>query len=108
MEYLRSLYKRTGIKNGHVAVIMAALLLFLILFSVFYEALEADHECCGEDCPICAMLIQCENLIRTIGNGITALLCICAVFSYVYGHICKPFFEITPVTLVAQKVRMND
>ncbi len=53
-----------------VAGIMVFLMLFIMLFSTFFIAVEADHDCTGEDCPICTCIAQCENTLHQIGNGI--------------------------------------
>ena len=34
--------------------IMALMMLVVVLFSFFYIAVEAGHDCRGENCPICA------------------------------------------------------
>nr|MCR5719967.1 hypothetical protein [Lachnospiraceae bacterium] len=51
------------------AGIMGLMMLVIVLFSSFYIAAEADHDCCGEDCPICDCIHRCENTLRGIGDG---------------------------------------
>ncbi len=47
-----------------------AFLLGLQTFSAVTIATEADHHCCGEECPVCAELQQCvANMILT-GSGL--------------------------------------
>ncbi|MCR5746090.1 MAG: hypothetical protein K6G03_00095, partial [Lachnospiraceae bacterium] len=62
------------IKRAAVAV--AIIILTAVIFSVFYTALETKHECSGEDCPVCAFLLQCEILIRTVSSGFTGVICV--------------------------------
>ena len=57
-------------KHRIVAVLMAALVLFVMAFSLFVIAAEADHNCAGDDCPICAVIAVCENTVK----GLTAVM----------------------------------
>ena len=43
----------------------AVLLVFALLFSVFFIVSEADHNCIGEDCPICHQIQTCQKLLGT-------------------------------------------
>ena len=51
------------------AGILGMLILLIMLFSSIYIASEVNHECRGEDCPICVCIQQCENTLHSIGNG---------------------------------------
>ncbi len=90
------------------AGILGMLMLFVMLFSAFYIVAEADHDCAGNDCPICVCIQQCENTLHQLSNG-TALqaaviipvlfLLVSAVFS------AYAFLQETPVS---RKVRLNN
>ena len=90
------------------AGIMGLILLVIVLFSAFYIAAEADHDCCGGDCPICACIHQCENNLRVIGDG-TAVRSAAVV--PVIHILFAAAFVITAVshdTIVSRKVRLNN
>ena len=90
------------------AGIMGLMMLILVLFSAFYIATEADHDCCGEDCPICAYIHQCENTLRGIGDG-TAVRPV--IIAPVILFRLAAAFTITAVsrdTLISRKVRLNN
>ena len=53
-------------KAKQPAAMLALLLAFVMLFSVLYIAFEADHNCCGEDCAVCAQIHACEDLLRNL------------------------------------------
>lgn len=58
----------------------AVLLVFALLFSVFFIVSEADHNCIGEDCPICHQIQTCQKLLEQLSaahstSGIGAVLC---------------------------------
>ncbi len=90
------------------AGIMAAMMLAVVLLSVSFIASEADHDCCGDDCPICAGIQLCENTLEQIGSGAAGqaaaitpaiFLCISILLSVC---ICR---QETPVS---RKVRLNN
>lgn len=96
---------------GHkriAAGIMGILMLFIMLFSAFYIAAEADHDCTGEDCPICACIQQCENTLHQIGDGITSQAAVIIPFVFLLVSIFL-FASLFPQeTLVSRKVRLNN
>ena len=49
--------------KSRISVISAVLTAFLILFTPFFIALHADHECTGEDCPVCAVTVSFERIM---------------------------------------------
>ena len=84
------------------------MLLVIMLFSSFYIAVEADHDCTGEDCPICACIQQCENNLRGIGDGSAAQSS--AVIPVLLILFISALFvaEFSQETLVSRKVRQNN
>ena len=92
----------------HEAALLALVLAFVMLFSVLYIALEADHDCCGDDCVICAQLQVCGNLLKTL--LIAALLlpaarCLCAA---VRASSDENGCFVRPLTLTVLKVKLSD
>ena len=90
------------------ALIMAVMMLLFVLFSSFFIDIHTDHDCTGEDCPICACIQQCENTIRGIGSGIIS---VSAVILPVFILLLLTSFGMpsfqwdTPVSI---KVRLNN
>ena len=96
---------------GHkriTAGIMVILMLFNLLFSAFYIAAEVDHDCAGEDCPICTCIAQCESILHQISDGIVSQAAI--VFPIVFLVVSIFLYTIlfTQETLVSRRVRMNN
>lgn len=54
------------IRPKRSAAVLALLVAFLMLFSVLFIALEADHDCCGEGCAVCTQIRACEDLLRNL------------------------------------------
>ena len=57
-----------------LTVLLAAAVLFVMLFSAFYIAIEADHDCVGEDCPICYQISVCEYTLKSVGQAVLVLI----------------------------------
>lgn len=96
---------------GHkriTAGIIVILMLFNLLFSAFYIAAEVDHDCTGEDCPICACIAQCESILHQISDGIVsqAAFVFPIVFLVVSLFLYTNLF--TQETLVSRRVRLNN
>ena len=92
----------------NVCGIMASFMLIVFLCSIFVIATESDHDCCGNDCPVCACIRTCESVLRQIGSGTAAGVTTCITIALTgmivlfYLNICR---QETPVT---QKVRLNN
>ena len=91
-----------------LAAVGVALLLGFQVFSTVYIAHEADHDCGGEDCPVCVQLQQCVANFQLTGSGLeadtaTVSLPICAVDRIIPVDVVQPCRS-----LVSQKVQFNE
>ncbi|MCR5784553.1 MAG: hypothetical protein K6G40_02785 [Eubacterium sp.] len=99
--------KYSGFKRIIAAAITAAVILVLFL-SAFYIAEHMNHECSGEDCPICETIYQCTNNINQLSLAAVVLACVFAAISYL-SEIKEEYSFIAPInSLISQKVRLND
>ncbi len=87
---------------------MGLMMLALIAFSALCFAAEAEHDCTGEDCPVCACVRQCGKALRLLGTASAArgfaLLPVLAVLSAVPLSAASRDRE----TPVSGKVRLNN
>ncbi len=87
---------------------LGLLLLALVLFSSFYIAAEADHDCAGEDCAICLCIRLCESALLKLGSGILVRIA-AAVPALLFLAAVAAFSVSFPLeTLISKKVRLND
>lgn len=90
-----------------VAGALALTMLCSLLFSCFYIAAEADHDCAGENCVICACLAQCESALHRFSSAMHAgqnnLMFAFIAVAAAYLTL-QAFAQDTPVSI---KVRMN-
>ena len=68
-----NLLKKIITPNAHRRRIMtgicAAVVLATIFFSSILLATEADHDCCGHDCPICLEMQNCVANLQLLGTS---------------------------------------
>ena len=90
-----------------ISILASLLLILSVLFSAFYLVAEADHDCAGRDCPVCACIQQCANTLKQIrttlaGHFLPAVLTAAvALLTWIFcGHLFSR-------TLVSQKIRLN-
>lgn len=88
--------------------VLAAVLAFVMLFSVLYVALEADHDCHGDDCAICAQISACMDLLRQLALSllvIAAAALLRASALPVRKAIC---YGVHRASLISLKVKLSD
>lgn len=100
--------QRTENSHKKNTVLLTLLLLISVLFSLYYIAMEADHDCAGEDCPICIFLALCEENIRTIKTGILLIAACIFTFHGLTALIPVRKTDIPLRTPVSLKVQMNN
>jgi len=95
-------------KTKITACIIGALVLFIVLFSSFYIAVEADHDCSGDNCSICACIEQCETALRNLaGYGAAVLITVSAVLFLIRTIVSLRVFLLKK-TPVSMRVRLNN
>ena len=88
--------------------LLAAVLAVVLLSSVVYLAVEANHDCSGDDCAICHQISVCENLLKSLGLA-GAAVAISAAFTYTVCRAILPCAEMNgTLTLVALKVKLSN
>ena len=95
------------LKRGIAAIVCITLILG-VLFSAFYIAHEYEHDCTGEDCPICQYIAECEAFVNQISTGIVFLFTAIAIVSLAIKLIEELSEVFSYDTLVSQKVRLNN
>lgn len=95
-------------KPKRFASLLALLVAFIMLSSVLFIALEADHDCCGEGCAVCAQIQACEDLLRNLMMVpvlAAAVWCLYAL-NRVSAETDRCAFH--PYTLIVLKVKLSD
>ena len=88
--------------------LLAVVLAVVMLSPAVYLAVEADHDCSGDDCAICHQIGVCENLLKSLGLAGAAAV-ITAAFTYTMCKAILPCTEmIGTLTLVSLKVKLSN
>ena len=91
------------------ALLLCVGLIAALSVSVWFLALEADHDCGGEDCPVCRIMAVNIRLLRTLALAAA----VAAAFGLLRaaGSTRRPrdrYALFVPGTLVSWKIRLDD
>lgn len=103
-------HRNTSEKNSKMrlaATLLAASMLLFVLLSVFFIAHEADHDCSGDGCPVCALIQMCEDNIRQLGNGAVATAVAEVLVFLSLAMSVLTVLAIKESTPVSRKTRLN-
>lgn len=56
-------------KQRSLALLICGVIFFITLFSISFIGHELNHNCTGEDCPVCACVHNAEQSLRQLGTG---------------------------------------
>ena len=91
------------------ALMLCIGLILVLTVSSALIAHEADHDCCGEDCPVCRMIAVHIRLLRTLGLAALVLLLYHVLLS---GQSVRRRHDVyacfLPGTLVSWKIRLDN
>ncbi|KSV59207.1 hypothetical protein [Acetivibrio ethanolgignens] len=94
--------------NRFFCILLATTVVFVLLLSVACIAVEADHDCQGEDCPICQQISICENILKNLALAGSATA-FGAVLLYILYKAIQSYTEnLQKITLVSLKVELLD
>ena len=95
-------------KKKIAAILLAVTVMFVMLYSALFIAAEADHDCVGENCPICYQISVCENTLKNLSFAVCAVA-FAAAFTYTLCRSISACADFTPsYTLVSLKVKLTD
>ncbi len=95
-------------KTKLISCFVCVLLITVTLFSHFYLAVEAGHDCVGEDCPICSCMEICEGVLHQV-SGASPLFVAIVLFLGIFLVLILPSVKIyvSDRSLISQKVRLD-
>ncbi|WP_139225885.1 hypothetical protein [Oribacterium sp. WCC10] len=91
-----------------VCGIIAMMMLVFVLLSAAFIAAESDHNCTGEDCPVCECIQLCENTLRKLGGGTVPVVFLFLPVVFFSFSFYIPAFTCGQDTPVTRKVRLNN
>lgn len=95
-------------KQRILVFIICMAFITVALFSMLFIVKEADHDCTGENCPICACIHQAEQTLKQLGTGDTGKALVVPALSSVIVTLFLVGLFTPCVSLISQKVRLNN
>ena len=95
-------------KKRIISVVVAVAVFFVMLYSALYIAAEANHDCVGENCPICYQISVCENTLKNLSLAVCAVT-FAVAFTYTLCRsisVCTDYAQ--SYTLISLKVKLSD
>ncbi len=90
------------------AVFLTVLFAIVVLFSHIFTAAEADHDCSGEDCPVCQVVAAVENAFKGLS---AAKVSDSSAFVLFFAAVVLVLFaadEVLRSTLITLKVKLSN
>ena len=91
-----------------IRALTALLLALVMILSVSFIALNAHHDCSGEDCRICAQIRACEDLLRDLLPAAAGLLAAWIVRYPGIASSSETAAFSRPYTLITLRVKLSD
>ena len=96
------------IKSKRLASVLVLLVACIMIFSVLFIALEADHNCCGEGCAVCAQIQVCEDLFRNLITAAALVVAAWCFYALIRVFADADCCSVHPHTLIVLKVKLSD
>lgn len=95
-------------QKKYLSVLLSLCIVLIFLFSVLYIAIKAEHNCMGENCPICECIHLAEQIVRQIESGIPGLRFLSFLLIILFTALTLKRPVLPCSTPVSRKIRMNN
>ena len=90
------------------AAVLAAITILVVLSSSIFIIEHADHNCTGEDCPICEQLYSCAQNLKNLAAAAIAVTVMIAFRFAAYAGVGQAKYAYAPHTPVNLKVKLSN
>lgn len=95
-------------KKRILTAVTMFMIVFVVIYASFYIAYETEHECTGDDCPICCQIEIYESALKNIASAVVA-----AAAAVVFGYgscvqVVRSAEIISARTLVSLRVKLSN
>ena len=87
---------------------MALCLIAVFSLSALFVVSHADHDCTGEDCPICQQIYLCTQTLKTLSIAVIAATVFFALAALLHITIRQTEAVCVPHTPVSLKVKLTN
>lgn len=95
-------------KQKTLAFLTCAAFIIVTLFFILFIVKEADHDCTGENCQVCACIHQAQQTLKQLRTGTAGATVYPSIITqYALALVCV-FLAAPHTSLISQKVRLNN
>lgn len=91
-----------------IACVVTLMILSLLLFSSILIIKNIDHDCLGDDCPICHFIHDIEHVLKNLDNGKAVWSSSLFKILFYFNLITFISYSVLKRTLILEKVRLNN
>lgn len=95
-------------KPSLLRILLIIVTLFLMISSILFIAIEADHDCKGEDCPICYQIAVCEKTYKFICSATFFLTIVEIIYNLVIEFQCFIKEQKHNISLITLKTKLSN
>ena len=95
-------------KKRVFSMAVCILFLFVTFASLFYIVKEENHNCTGEDCPVCANIHQAEQALKKWSTDMVAHVSVNPMLLVLVMMMAGQALFVAGTSPVSQKVRLNN
>jgi hypothetical protein len=92
-----------------ISILILLALVFSLFLSEYYVISHIQHNCTGDDCPICIQIDRCLNTLQSLTHGSAAPQTISVALIFVFSTLAlaEGFELLFAKSLVALRVRLD-
>ena len=99
--------KYVGDRKRFLSFFLVLFFIVVILLFGYFEAKEIRHECCGGNCPVCAILLQYEKSLRHMDSAVEVIAVLLSILLLTDTGAQVVMTGCVPADLITWKVRLN-
>ena len=95
-------------RRKRYAAVWAFALVVVMLLSCLFIVLEADHDCCGAHCAVCAHISVCLDLLRSSAVALTVFTAAVLWLQKISPLAGRVFRACCSISLITLKIKLSE
>ncbi|WP_138269559.1 hypothetical protein [Anaerofustis stercorihominis] len=91
-----------------IAYIITFMIISFLLFSSLFIIKNVNHDCVGDDCPICNFIHDIEHVLKNLDSGKAVWSFYLFKILFYFNLITFISYSVLKRTLILEKVRLNN
>ena len=94
-------------KKRMLSYVLAVIILFVMIFSVYFVTTHEKHHCSGVDCSVCYALQIFQETSKVLGTAIIAIISAIYLCKILFSDIYTNNIREILISLINLKIRLN-